>query len=1016
MSDEPTDQTTRRTFMKGVGLAAGAATLGIGSTGTAAAAHGFDVKFANWRVREASKVWQRGYTGHPERSLALTDSGVEARHPDLGPWNGIQAEIDANGDFVLVDREASTPGTRTVLGTEGPYSGTLAAGGPAPANTQETHRFDVPTSFDTDGETFDDLDTVTLEAQLSWSPSAQDPALGLNAPDNEFYLDKNVGTEDEAEWERVATAATGANPESIVADVSTGTEYRFVADTYATAASNYTAEGTYVVEEGGTVVEAQDSDVFDGIDGDVDAATPKTVGWYDAGTRYGSYDEPRDGNGHGTHCASIMGGSGRASRVDPDEYHEGDTGVVLPTDVYSIEVTVDADGGVFGAAYGEGVELFIEGPDGQTIETGGLGADTSMFDNTLVDHPAVHESGKAIYTVYARPYRVENSNAPAGASTGVARLNEFVAGATLPEDNAGSRDGVPSLHAGVSPNSSIVGLQGLGTPTADFGQYAEEFTNTFNIRAVNMSWGYLGGAPLGGVAGTLDETPFAIEQIADAGVLTCAAAGNTATPANGNGAPAVADEAISVVSCDPVDGLVSYSSGGIGGVDEDEQKLDMKPDVSAPGGAADGYPGTAYDLVRAARNGTPGTSEGKQAPIRDYTLKAGTSMAAPYVTGVAGLVSEAMEFDAPDSIALAPPVDATIDDVYRLKQVLLATASQTAFTAAPFHHPTHRPVYQAGERDPYEGYGRVNPDAAVDAVTRDLLSGGTVNGDTVSASHDEVVGLKLPEDSRAVAGYVEVPDGTLDASVSFSHYSGGNKGMALENPHLDLFVYDAENPAVNGEPNILGSAMGLQGDASVSVDIAAERDDQTTPEDETETRVVYVVAKLVNVPGAVNTNDVQAHFGLDVSHTADGALPLPDFTVEGIRSDDGSVFTQGSTNRVEVTVENFSDGVTEVGVTDRVPDGWTVSGFGDAQNAEAVNDGDTDRIDLGTVSRSDLGTDAATRTYFVEATGSSGQTTFGPAEASAVAGDLSDLNGDSDTFGGTDDNTIVGADQNQASL
>jgi hypothetical protein len=65
--------------------------------------------------------------------------GRRGRHPDLGPWNGIQAEIDVEGNIVLVDREASTPGTRHEIGTEEPYTGTLAAGGPDPANTRATH-------------------------------------------------------------------------------------------------------------------------------------------------------------------------------------------------------------------------------------------------------------------------------------------------------------------------------------------------------------------------------------------------------------------------------------------------------------------------------------------------------------------------------------------------------------------------------------------------------------------------------------------------------------------------------------------------------------------------------------------------------------------------------------------------------------------------------------------------------------------------------------------------------------
>jgi hypothetical protein len=62
VSDEPNGSDLgRRTLTKGVGLAAGGATLGIGSTATAGAARGFDAKVANWPVRGASKVWERVY-------------------------------------------------------------------------------------------------------------------------------------------------------------------------------------------------------------------------------------------------------------------------------------------------------------------------------------------------------------------------------------------------------------------------------------------------------------------------------------------------------------------------------------------------------------------------------------------------------------------------------------------------------------------------------------------------------------------------------------------------------------------------------------------------------------------------------------------------------------------------------------------------------------------------------------------------------------------------------------------
>ena len=85
---------SRRTFVRTTGLLAG---LGVVGVGPGAAASGLDDAFRNWRAWEASKVWERGYRGRPDRTVALTDSGIEARHPDVGPWNGVRVEIDDDG-------------------------------------------------------------------------------------------------------------------------------------------------------------------------------------------------------------------------------------------------------------------------------------------------------------------------------------------------------------------------------------------------------------------------------------------------------------------------------------------------------------------------------------------------------------------------------------------------------------------------------------------------------------------------------------------------------------------------------------------------------------------------------------------------------------------------------------------------------------------------------------------------------------------------------------------------------
>jgi subtilisin family serine protease len=839
---------TRRRFGKAAGLLAGAGLLGLGTGVSSASATDLDDAFFNWRVREASKVWERGYRGRPDRTVALTDSGVEARHPDLGPWNGVRAEI-RNGELVLPATERER---ETVEGAGESFSGTMGPGTFANPD-RSTHEFTTPQNVE------------GIDATMSWDPGN----VQGNGEDLELYLERRV----DGAWERVAASTKGSQPEEIVTYVAAGERYRFVVETWLNATANYEITAGYYRLEG-EFREMDPSAVFAGVGSDGD--DPKTVGWFDAGPRYGSYDKPRDGNGHGSHCASIMAGTGRASTVDPESVTTEYPGEVLALgDSRQYELDAEAGTGVFASAYGTAIELVIEGPEGRELDATSLTSDSGTKDNVVAEAPA---ETAGTYTVIAR--------AVDGTVASTAKLDAIGVGTFAdPETTDGDRGGEASgLHSGVAPDQSLVGLQGLSGPTGQLAKYADEFKNTFNMRAVNMSWGYVGGLPLGSVGGILDTIPAGIKDIAQAGILTCAAAGNAATPANGNGSPAVADECISVCATGPLDGLTAYSSGGIGAIDEDDDAPYMKPDVSAPGGNVD-------DPVNAAKTGAPRTPEDEQSPIRDYTGKAGTSMATPFTTGVAGLVAQAMEEDAPDGVALPAPSETSFDDVMRLKQAILATASETAFTAAPYHR-AHPATYDFGGRDPYEGFGRVNPGAAVDAVSREL------SGET-----DAVMGLNVPEDDRAVAGYVQAGPGTVDVSVSFDYYSGANDGQAVEAPHVDLFVYDAENPAEHGEPNVLARGQGLQGEASASVAIPRGSEERT----------LFVVAKLVNVPGLVNGYDVQAHCTLSTDVEAG-------FFVSGSRTDDGSAFTGGQTNKVDLTVNPSEPSE----VRDVVPAEWDV--------------------------------------------------------------------------------------------
>ncbi len=181
-------------------------------------------------------------------------------------------------------------------------------------------------------------------------------------------------------------------------------------------------------------------------------------------------------------------------------------------------------------------------------------------------------------------------------------------------------------------------------------------------------------------------------------------------------------------------GIAVSSSGGSTVVTDDGEGF-RGPDVAAYG---------RTEVAAEARTDTD--EDGTFGGVNGYTKLTGTPMAAPSTCGLAGLVMQAMEEDGPAGLDLPSPEGLYANDMddrdrlawtLRAKAALLGTT--TVFNALPWHG-DQVPAYTPGQRDPYEGFGRLSHGAAVDAVSRDLATG----GDTV-----ELLGLDVPDDEQA---------------------------------------------------------------------------------------------------------------------------------------------------------------------------------------------------------------------------------------------------------------------------
>jgi subtilisin family serine protease len=284
---------------------------------------------------------------------------------------------------------------------------------------------------------------------------------------------------------------------------------------------------------------------------------------------------------------------------------------------------------------------------------------------------------------------------------------------------------------GVAPNCKWAAAKVLDKEgNADSEQFTAAFDDLvlhrreLNLKIINVSFGLQDELGFPEESTSLRDK---VNSVVNNGILVVAAAGNNATKPSVSwrrmADPARAAQALTVGAVNDNDELTEYSNYGFPDP-RPEVGEDFKPDVVAPGGSQ------YYTGILTVDSGTSDSRQPDKEPD-DYVCEAGTSFAAPFVAGSAALVIQAMERQ-----GIVWRFDSSEQPRY-VKMLLCATASETNAKREGDARDADPTVQRAATgpngfptgKDQYEGYGLINPDAAVEAVSLTLAAGNSASVD-----------------------------------------------------------------------------------------------------------------------------------------------------------------------------------------------------------------------------------------------------------------------------------------------
>jgi hypothetical protein len=420
---------------------------------------------------------------------------------------------------------------------------------------------------------------------------------------------------------------------------------------------------------------------------------------------------PYDDEGHGSHCSGLAAGDGFFSTNSTDgratTTWSANLGTISTSGTYLISgMMVNKAGNIsisvkwYGTGTGKLSTLYLYNGDANATGTGNWTNVASVntttaqtWYNLTYNVASVPSSGYAMYHV------------DMGLTSGTGSIYAVF---TVNWPYTPPSDGY-SAWTGIAPQTKLVGVKilsntGSGTSTQAITglNWLASNARTYHVTVASMSWGF---------SSETASVDTAVVNLVNAGVTCVAAAGNSGSGSNYIYTPGSVDQVITVAAMNQFDNIASYSSQG--GSSHESGGHTTKPDITAPGGSFYGLPLYSVDT-----NYNEAEGEWNETVANDSCPEQGTSMATPIVAGAAELIVQAMggysNWTYNNVTALQP------------KMILLMTATETYPNLREGGTASTSPTLNRGGKDVHEGYGRINVDAAADAVLETYGIGTTV--------------------------------------------------------------------------------------------------------------------------------------------------------------------------------------------------------------------------------------------------------------------------------------------------